>query len=203
MQPEVLQATLTLNAKDKPYVRFDTKEVEDPKRTKELGRLTYRNQDYAVVTAPGGKSNNVHRIESFWELMEQESRSGRIDYAWLQQWRAAYESYKAGQQPALDGTPIHGWKLLSNAQQQDLIQFNVMTVEQLANLTDEGMRNLGMGALEMKRRAQAWIAQNDAKESGTLKLAELSRENDSLRDQVLMLSNKLDELERTALKKGK
>lgn len=205
MLAEDLVAPTELSDRDKPYVRFETKVLPDPVRTKADGVQRFKNQDFAITTVPGDtKSNHIDKIEAFFEKKTQEMRAGRIRPQWLEDWKRDYKRYQEGQEIPVDGTPIHGWKLLTGAQQEELIRMNVRTVENLANLTDDGIRNFGMGAIELKRRAKAWLEQNESKETGALKLAELSRENDSLRDQVLALASKVEELDKAlAAKKGK
>lgn len=204
MPTEDLLATPTLTHKDMPFVMFDTKPVEDAAKTKAEGQMRYRDQDYAIVTVPGdSKSNSIEKIESFFRKKEEEMKVGRVHPDWIRKWRHDYDLYRKGQEIPLDGTPIKGWKLLSGAQQEDLIRLHIRTVEELANLSDDGMRNYGMGALELKRRAQAWLSQNQTHEAGALKLAELTRENDSLKDQVATLVTNVQELEKALAKKGK
>lgn len=202
MAVDDMLATPTLTSRDMPYVRFETQTIEDAQRTKAEGVIRHKDQDYAIVTVPGDtKSNSIEKVETFFRKKQDELHAGRVHPDWLVRWKQDYERYKSGQEIPLEGTPIKGWKLLTGSQQEDFLRMNVRTVEELANLTDDGVRNFGMGAVELKRRAQAWIAQNASKETGALRLTELGRENDSLRDQVLLLSNKIDELEKALSKK--
>ena len=193
----------TLADKDKPYVRFESKPREDKKKSVEVGRVVMVDQDYAVTTVPGGKATNIERVEVFFEKMKAEVRCGRVLPHWMVQWEQDYEQFKKGQAIPLDGTPIRGWKLLRDAQQEELIRMNILTVEQLANLSDEGLQAIGMGAIDMKRRAKAWIEQNADKEAGTLKIASLEQANESLKKQVEFLSGKLEELAGSLNKKDK
>lgn len=195
--PQILQD------KDKPYVRFETEPREDKEESVKQGRIVYVDQDYAVITVPGGKSTNIEKIGSFFEKMKAEQRMGRIAPHWLTQWEQDYARYKQGQEIPLDGTPIRGWKLLRSSQQEELIRMNILTVEQLSNLTDEGLRNIGMGGIEMKRRAKAWLEQNTDKEAGAIRLAALEKEKDSLQAQVAALMTKLEALEAAGAKKDK
>lgn len=204
MPVEDMLATPTLTHKDMPFVAFKTEAVEDPVRTKADGVMRFRDQDYAVITVPGDtKSNSIEKVESFFRKKDDEMKAGRVHPDWIARWKREYELYKQGLEIPLEGTPIKGWKLISPSQQEELIRMHVRTVEELANLTDDGVRNFGMGAVEIKRRAQAWIAQNASHESGALKLTQLTRENDSLKGQVKDLAEKLDELEKAMPKKGK
>jgi len=197
-------ASSQLTSKDMPHVRYDTKPVEDVPRTKADGVMRFKDQDYAVETMPGAKATNIFKIENFFERKAEELKSGRILPEWLTHWQSTYELYKKGQEIPLDGTPIRGWKLITGAQQEELIRLNIMTVEALAHLTDEGMRNVGMGALTLKRKAQAWIAQNESHEAGAIKLNTLQRENDTLKETVAAMEEKLEALaKQVEQKKGK
>lgn len=185
-----------LQARDMPYVTFKTEPVEDAARTKSEARMCFKDQDFAVVTPPGGKANNTPKIDQFWAWADQELRNGRVKSEWVHKWKSDYDLYRKGLEIPEDGTPIRGWKLLSGAQQEELLRLNVRTVEALANLNDEGMRSFGMGATELKRKASAWLAQNESKEAGALKLAELTRQIESLNGQLLNQLEKTEELEK-------
>lgn len=198
-----VMATPSVTSKDMPFVSFYTETIEDVKRTKAEGRMCFRDQDFALITQPGGKSNNKERIESFFSKMEAEVKTGRVHPEWIRAWRGNYELYKKGQEIPLDGTPIRGWKLLPGSVQEELIRLNVLTVENLATLPDEGINAVGMGCREWQRRAQSWLAQNESHESGALKMTELTRKMEELAGQVKNLSEKNDELERALAAKKK
>lgn len=192
--PVDMMASQILTSKDMPYTTWKTETIEDVPRSKADGVMRFKDQDYDIVTPPGGKSNNIYKAESFFTAMKGELKAGRVLPEWIKHWEASYELYRKGQEIPLDGTPIRGWKLLPGSQQEECIRFNILTVEQLANLSDEGMRNIGMGALQLKRKAQAWLAQNEKNEGGAVKLASLQRENDVLQQTVAGLTEKLEML---------
>lgn len=196
-------ATPSVSTKDMPFVTYYTETIEDVLRTNKEGRMCFKDQDFALITQPGGKSNNKERIETFFSKMEAELKSGRVHPDWIRAWRANYELYKKGQEIPLDGTPIRGWKLLPGSVQEELIRLNVLTVENLATLPDEGINAVGMGCREWQRRAQAWLAQNESREGGALKMADLTRQMEALAGQVKSLTEKNDELERALAAKKK
>lgn len=177
---------------DKPFVKFETQTIEDPVKSREDGVPRFTDQHYAICSHAGGKGNTIMKAEAFLKHMAQEAKQGRANPQWITEWKADYELYKAGQEIPLHGTPIRGWKMISGARQEELIRLNIVTVEALANLTDEGMQNLGMMALELKRRAQAWLAQDD-KAGSAQKLKDTQRRCDELERTVASLEAKLAE----------
>lgn len=185
---------------DKPFVKFETQTIEDHVKTREDGVPRFKDQHYAICSHAGGKGNTIMKAEKFLQHMTQEAKQGRANPQWVQEWKADYELYKAGQEIPLHGTPIRGWKMISGSKQEELIRMNILTVEALANLTDEGMQNVGMMALELKRRAQAWLAQ-DEKAGSAQKLKETQRRCDELEKTVASLEAKIAEWSKDA--KGK
>lgn len=199
-----LSATPEIKNSDRPYVAFYTETIPDPVRTKQDNMARFKDQDYVVVTVPGDtKSNFKDKVESFFIKKKEEVESGRLPQEWVDDWQRSYQKYKKNEEIPLNGTPIKGWKLMTGRQQEEMVRMNVLTVEDLANLSDEGMRNFGMGALDLKRKAKAWLEQNSSHEAGALKLAGLERENESLQGQVKSLAEKIEELEKAMAKKGK
>ena len=61
-------------------------------------------------------------------------------------------------------------------------------------MNDEGIRRVGMGAVELRRKANAWIAQVNDKGPLTLQMAAIETENDVLKGQVATLSEQVNKL---------
>ena len=113
---------------------------------------------------------------------------------WAEKFRRMYELWKQGQEMPLEGTPIKGWGVISPAQQETLIRMHVLTVEQLAAITSEGTNRIGMGGIEMKHKAEAWL--NTLKKAGrpTMEIALLRKENAQLKVNQELLESKIEEL---------
>lgn len=185
-------ATPEISHKDMPYVTFTSDEVEDPIETKARGFIVHKDQHFAKVTPRGSKDTYFGKIPQWFETQKHELRAGRILPEWLDKWQRDYERFKKGQEIPLDGTPIRGWKMLTGAQQENLIRLNILTVEDLAGATAEAVSHIGMGAIELKRRAEAWLAQNADKEQGAVKMAALQREIDILKQTNATLLEKVE-----------
>lgn len=202
-----MQATPTLTAKDMPYVSFETKTVEDRKASREQNKPVFKDQDYARITPPGTRDVQLEKLPDWFDKIEQDVRGGRLPMEWVENWRKAYARYQAGQEIPLEGTPIKGWGLLTGSQQENLIRMNILTVEALATINAEAMAHIGMGALELKRRAEGWLAQSKDKTAISVEIAALKQENDVLTTTVKTLSEKLDamtkQLDEAKPKRGK
>lgn len=181
--------------KERPsYVQFETRTSEDKQASAAAGRYVAREFDVAIVTPPYSKDCVEFKIEQWLSNIDRNLRDGRIPKEWAGHWRESYKRWKDGQELPLNGTPIKGWGVISAAQQASLIHLNCKTVEDLAAVTEEGMRRIGMGALDLRTKAQAWLKSMADHGGSTIKIAALEQENAVLRTSVETLEKKVAEL---------
>ena len=167
---------------DRPaYVRFERVAVEDKAASDAAGHYVARDVDFALVTPPYSKDIFKAKAAQWLENMRQEVRNGRIPQDWADHYEKAYKSWSNGQELPLNGTAIRGWGVISPAQQETLIRMNILTVEDLSGINDEGVRRIGMGASELKAKATAWLSQLKDKGPLTQEVAALKSENALLR----------------------
>lgn len=198
-----LQATPALSTKDMPYVTFESRTEEDVLESKKQGRMVWKEQAYARITSPGTRDVHYEKMPRWFDKLQLEVKSGRVMQEWVDRWQLMYEKYLKGQELPTEGTPIRGWTMISKAQQENLIAANILTVEDLATMHSEGLQRIGMGALELRRRAESWLLQNQSSEGGAFKMKELQRENDTLKETVAQLTEKVDALSKAIEGKAK
>lgn len=178
----------------KPYVSFERGEPkEDRAETIRQQRPVYREVYYACITAPGSKDRLKEEIPAWWEKLEQQVKANRIPEAWVEKWRTAFERWQRGLEIPEDGTPILGWNLAVPSVQRMLVDLNIRTVEALAAASDEAKARIGMGALELQRRARAWLDQQHQGPTA-IELSSLRKENEDLKLAVSSLQDKLRQL---------
>lgn len=176
------------------YVRFERRPMEDKAASIREGRYVAKDVDFALVTPPYSKDCVEYKVEQWLINMERNVRDGRIPEKWADQWKASYNSWKNGQEMPLSGTPIKGWGVLSPAQQQTLIAMNCLTVEDLAGINDEGLRRIGMGAIELRDKAKNWLASMKDHGAVTVQLAAMEQENRNLATTVEALKAQVEAL---------
>ena len=185
-----------------PYVRFERIAVEDPVATREAGHYVARDIDMANITPPYSKDVMKYKVANWLVQLDSDVNNGRIPVEWLQKYKAAYEAWKKGQELPLEGIPIKGWGVCSPAQQETLIKLHILTVEQLASANEEGLRRIGMGAVDLKNKADAWLKQLKKAGPATIEIAELKKENSSLKASVDSLEKRVAELSRLVDQSG-
>ena len=157
--------------KERPaQIEFSRRAIEDTVASKREGRYMTYDVDYVTVFIPYSRDTNVFTVERL------------------------YEAWKNGQELPPNGTPIKGWGVLSPAQQENLIHYRVLTVEDAAGMNEDIMRKLGMGAVEIKNKAKTWLAQLAERGPATMQIAELQRENELLKGSIASLEAKIDRM---------
>lgn len=167
--------------KERPaIIRFEKVPKEDKAASLAAGHYVAKDVDYALLTPPYSKDEVRIKMDQFKVQMEADVRNQRMPQEWQESYLNAYEKWRNGQEIPLNGTPIKGWGMLSPAMQETLIRMSVLTIEDLAAINDEGLRRIGMGALDLKNKAVAWIQAN--KDHGPLVM-----ENAALKTEVSVL----------------
>lgn len=177
-----------------PYVRFDRVVVEDAAATRDAGHYVGKDIDMAYVTPPYSKDVMKYKVTSWLDQLKVDAMNARIPPEWVDKYKAAYSAWQKGQELPVDGFPIRGWGVCSPAQQETLIKLHILTVEQLAAANDEGIRRIGMGGVDLKNKADAWLKQLNKAGKPTIEIAALKKENESLNNSVSSLEKRVAEL---------
>jgi hypothetical protein len=158
------------------------------------GRYMAKDVDFALITPPYSKDVVEQRVDKWFDKLAIDIKNNRIPAQWVEGYRASYQAWKRGEEMPPEGTAIKGWGVISPAQQENLIRINVLTVEDLAVINDEGLKRIGMGARDLKNKAVAWLSQLRDKGALTMEMASVKNENEQLRATVGVLESKLNEL---------
>ncbi len=149
--------SVSINEAKAPYVVFETKAIEDRDESIKQGHYMTKDVDFAIVTPAGSKDRIENIVTEWFDHLASEVRNGRFPDAWLSHYKASYREWKAGNELPIDGTPIKSWPMLSPAQRSNLLNWKVMTVEQLAEANEEVIGRLGMGGRALKQQAVAYL----------------------------------------------
>lgn len=184
-----------LERKERPaYVRFKRAAVENKSASLAAGKFVGVDVDFAYITPPYSKDEIIRKVPEWFAKLEQDVQMGRISPEWVKQYRDQYRAFQQGQEAPLNGTAIRGWGVINPSQQELLISLRIMTVEDAAMMNDEAIHRIGMGAVEIRDKAKAWLAQVNDKGPLTQQMAAVSAENRTLKDQVEALTHQVGEL---------
>jgi len=183
-----------------PYVQFELRAVEDRNATIESGHYCSRDVAYALITPAGSKDRIERDAEEWIAHITQQVRDERFPAQWLAAYRSAFEEWKKGNEPVLDGMDVKNWPAASPAQVKMLLNWNIRTVEDLANANEETLRRLGMGANALKERAREWLSAADGKGKFAEQIAALRAE---LTDMKLENAKLREELKKPEVEQGR
>lgn len=180
--------------KIRSWVKFEQRTIEDKTASAKEGRFVGRDVDFAIITPAYGKDDVHKKVEAWKDELRVKVMNGQISQEDRDFYLARYEAWKKGLEMPLDGTPIKGWGVISPAQQQLLISVGIMTVESLSTVNDQGIGRIGMGGVELKRKASAWLSQLNDKGPLTQQMTAMHAENDTLKIQVDTLTKQVQAL---------
>lgn len=128
-------------------VEFYNNSVPDPIKSREAGRPVYVDVPYRKSFQPGeARLSTIDRPATAQD---------RIDYP--RQWQAFLE----GKNEDVTGSPLSLLFPASPATVTNLNQLGVRTIEQLADLKDSALQEIGLGGREFQSRAKAYLANAD------------------------------------------
>jgi hypothetical protein len=130
------------------------------------GRPIYQDREMIRIMVPGDTKTVVER----YTTAEDRTEYSREHAAFLKQ-----------ETLAADGTPLEQWPIMTKAMIRTLKAFNVLTVEHVANLSDDQMSQIGiLGLRTTRRQAEVFM---EAARTGAVPAA-LVAENEMLKQQA-------------------
>lgn len=183
--------------KERPaYVTFELIPQEDRAASIEQGRYVSKDVAFAIITPPGSTDRIPQLVEVWLQQLETAVREGRMPEQWAEGYRRKYEQWKKGGEVPVDGTPIRSWPLLSPAQVKNILAANVLTVEDLAAANGEALTRIGMGAQDLKTKAQKWLAEAAGAGKLVAENAALRAENGDLKARLGSLTADVERLQK-------
>lgn len=152
------------------FVRFFMATEQNNFRSEQEGHPVYDDVEYVSIITPGDTRSEVIRAAT-----PQHKR----EYA------PQYAAFKEGITLAPEGSPLEHWPPLTPAQIANFKAVGIHTVEQLAEVSDGNLANLGRGARTIRERAKAWLEQA----GGGAPLDRLIAENEKLRAEAEVRDN--------------
>jgi len=194
-----------MTAKGMPFVRFETRAVEDRAESLRAGEYRTKDVDFILVV-PAGSGGKLVLEEEYAEWIKKikgeayrherrESpdhpvamQGARFPDEWIAAIEASYEAWKKGQAVPETGTPIKLWPVLSPSQRERLLALHVTTVEALAEAPDGLLEAFGMGGQTLRQRARDFLKlRNDPAAKTAAELEKLRKENESLQARLKAL----------------
>lgn len=132
------------------YVEFENIPVPQTAASEEAGRPIYKDVPHIKIMFPGDRTKQICRPIKVKDDSQGPSDANRFPRQW-----AAFQSQELSVQ---DGTPLEQWPMVTKSQVLEFKSMHVHTVDSLASLSDLAVQNLGMGVLDLREKAKAWLS---------------------------------------------
>lgn len=158
--------------RDGTIARFYVRPVQNNFKSQQAGRPIFEDQEFVEIHVPGDRKTVVDT-----HVKEEHRR----------RWPRAYAAFKEGREAPLEGTALSEWAGITASQVEELRFSKVLTVEQLAALSDDQLnKTIAMGGFKLRASAQRFLEQA----TGSAPMERLAAENE-------VLKATLDETNRT------
>jgi hypothetical protein len=146
------------NPDDLLIVLFKTLALENEDKTKLAGRPIFDDVEQVEIRGPGSRNSTVHPVNevSHWMDDPYTGRQRQVTYA--ERFARQYNQFKEHKAQTASGTPLAHVPFLTESKRAELRSLNVYTVEALAAVDGQELKNLGHGGRELKNKAEEFIA---------------------------------------------
>lgn len=184
-----------LDRKERPaYVTFHREAKEDKAEGLRQGKYVAKDVDYVHITPAYSKDIIIKKVSDWFDKLEGDIRNSRIAPEWVKSYKDQYAAWQNGQELPPVGTAVRGWGVISPATQEMLIRINILTVEDLAHMNEEGIRRVGMGGVDLKVKATAWLQQMNDKGPLTQEISAVKARNRELESSMETLQRQVKSL---------
>lgn len=131
--------------KDIARPEFFKDAIQNKALSEKEGRPIFEEKEMVKITLPGDRLMN-------W--------IGEVDESHIKRWPQHYAAFKRGEERAATGTPLDQWpnSILTKARVAELKAMDILSVEELAGISDSLLPKMGMGSRELREEARAYIA---------------------------------------------
>jgi hypothetical protein len=179
-------------------VIFYVKPKQNMAKSEEAGRPIFDEIEMVDIRTADKHFNPhfpAHETTVTWDALRQEDDRR----TWAERYPAEYKAFKMGHSGSVSGTPLAEWPILSRAKVSELTAIGIVTVEQIAEMSDRHRSVLGAGARQLINQAQAYIEQARADAPNMAAAAQ----NAELLDEMARLKRELEELRAAQPKRGR
>jgi hypothetical protein len=131
-------------------------------RSRAEGRPIFDDMEIVEIRTPGSRDVKVFPATAFshWEPDPETGGLKKVSYA--ERFSRQYQQFKRRDLQTKSGTPLDYVPFLSEGKRSELRALNIYTVEALAAVDGQELKNLGAGGREWKNAAMEYIAAGKA-----------------------------------------
>ena len=137
------------------------------------GRPVYDDMEVVEIRFPGSRNVSVFPATSFSHWAEDFQTGEQTPVTYAERFSRQYQQFKAQSAQTKSGTPLAHVPFLTEARRAELRALNIYTLEALAHVDGQELKNLGHGGRDLKNKALEYIAESKAGAPNLAMAAEL------------------------------
>jgi hypothetical protein len=173
----------------KIVVIFKNMAAKNEGKSTEAGRPIYDDIEVCELHYPGSKNFGVYPSTAFSHWVDGPD-GDRIKLTYAERFKRQYQQFKAQAQQTTTGTPLAYATFLTEGKRAELRALNVYTIEALAAVDGQELKNLGAGGREWKNKAIEYLENAKVHAVDTRLMAEL----EALRSKNALMEEDLQRL---------
>jgi len=164
-----------MQAESNLFISFYTDAIELKGESEKQGRPVFRDVPFIKIVVPGDVNNIIERKAT-------DADKEKFPKAWTR--------FEASEAEGHEGTPLEQWPQMSRSMVKECKYFEIHTVEQLANLSDLNVSRMGMGYMDLRNKAKAYLVAA----AGTAGETAQAAENQRLKEMIADLQRQMNEV---------
>jgi hypothetical protein len=147
--------------------------VKNEARSAAAGRPMFDDIEIVELHFPGSKNWSAYPAAGFshWSVDPHSGEQVKVSYA--ERFRRQYQQFKSHSVQTKSGTPLNYAPFLTEGRRAELRAQNIYTVEALASIDGQELKNIGQGGREMKNAAMEYLEETRRGAVNTQMQAEL------------------------------
>lgn len=172
-------------------VRFYNEAIINEPETREQGRPIYDDKEMCEIRSAGNRQTVwVFFAHEIWKTQPDPVTGIPQPITYAMRFVEQYRKFKANEAQTMSGTPTSEAPFLTQAKRLELKALNIHTLEQLASLDGQPLKQLGMNGRELKNQAISYLE----KAAGTADVTKLAADVAGLRDTLSEKDREIAEL---------
>lgn len=194
---------MTIGIADKrpPFVQYEEREVGiNPEATKLAGRPIPRVVTLACITPHGSKDRFEKEADTWLKEIREKAMKGEYPLEWVNFFEAHYAEWKKGNELPREGSPTKTWSAITKEQQVRLYALGYSTIEDIAQIPDSGLGQVGPDGRYLRDLAHTWLVESKDKginaralADANARIAQQDQRIESLQQQIQALQAQLQE----------
>lgn len=154
--PYVVKTTIMVPSYEDVIVRKKVPvlvRTQDPETGVTSEKTEYEERD----TLEKQETFTEETIYPWFVQLDERLRNGRITQSYRDYCRSYYEKWEETGEVPIDGIPVKEWSMIGEAERHRLLDAGFNTVERVAEMNEDSMELIGLGARELKKKATTFL----------------------------------------------